>query len=868
MRIAVMAAAICLATVGLSAAAESNAAIRKDTDIPAEGLGPALETLARTYEFQVLYRTEVVGELRTQGAAGTMTAPEALNRVLTGTGLSFKYLDDHTVTIVPIATSTATFAAPLNGAGTSSTQDAATEQKEVKKNSSAQFRLAQVDRGTNPQSTAVEAITTSHESAKKTQLDEVIVTAQKRDERLQDVPVPVTAISAQSLLDQNAVRLQDYFTQIPGLSLTPNALSASTLSIRGITTGGYANPTVGVVVDDVPYGSSTWIGGGLTLPDIDPGDLARVEVLRGPQGTLYGASSMGGLLKFVTVDPSTDGINGRVEAGTDTVYNGAQLGYNFRGSVNVPLSDTLAIRASGFTRQDPGYIDNPVLHIDGINEEHANGGRLALLWRPSDVLYVKLSALYQNTKSDGANDTDIQAGLQDLQQSYVRGVGGYDRTIQAYSATVTAKLGIAELSSITGYNINAFHDTWDFSYFFGPYTQAQFGVTGTPVASRNSTDKFTQEFRLSVPIGQKLDWLLGAFYTYENSTFSQTIYAANPTTGAVVGTWYYNPFPTTYREYAAFTDLTYHITDRFDVQVGGRESQITQTFNQVFVGPYDPVFLGSPSPVIYPETAAKSNAFTYLLTPRFAVSPDLMVYARLASGYRAGGINAVPPNVGLPLQYNPDKTQNYEIGVKGDVLDHSLSFNASVYYVAWKAIQLSLLDAQLGEGYNGNGAGAKSQGVELSIESKPLKGLTIAAWIALDDAELTEALPPASVAAGAYGVSGDRLPESSRFSGNLSMQQDFSLTKNLTGFVGGSLSYVGDRLGIFQASTTQRQYYPSYAKTDLRAGVIYNSWTTTLFVTNLTDKRGLLVGGLDYYPPQGFVYITPRTVGVSLAKTF
>ena len=134
------------------------------------------------------------------------------------------------------------------------------------------------------------------------------------------------------------------------------------------------------------------------MPDFDPGDLQRIEVLRGPQGTLYGASSVGGLLNFVTVDPSPAGVSGRLEAGGNSVQNGSELGYTFRGSVNVPLSSDFAVRASAFTREDPGYIDDPVLDLKGVNEDRASGGHLAALWQPSETFSLKLSALYQKIK--------------------------------------------------------------------------------------------------------------------------------------------------------------------------------------------------------------------------------------------------------------------------------------------------------------------------------------------------------------------------------------------------------------------------------------------------------------------------------------
>src|SRR5207248_1653206 len=153
--------------------------------------------------------------------------------------------------------------------------------------------------------------------------------------------------------------------------------------------------TVGITVDDVPFGSSTISGGGLAVPDFDPGDLSQIEVLRGPQGTLYGASSLGGLIKFVTVTPPTDRVSGNLQAGVSSVRNGDEVGYVYRGAVNAPLSDTWAVRASGFVRLDPGYITNPVLNIKGLNTARADGGLVSTLWQPAQNFSVKLSALLQ-----------------------------------------------------------------------------------------------------------------------------------------------------------------------------------------------------------------------------------------------------------------------------------------------------------------------------------------------------------------------------------------------------------------------------------------------------------------------------------------
>lgn len=695
------------------------------------------------------------------------------------------------------------------------------------------------------------AVAAAAEQNQPGELEHVVVTAQKRSENLQDVPVPVTAIGAETLIESNQLRIQDYFTSVPGLNVMPSVQSNQTLSIRGITTG-IGNPTVGITVDDVPYGASTNNGGGRVVPDIDPGDLARVEVLRGPQGTLYGASSLGGLLKFVTRDPSVDGFSGRIQVGSSSVQNGDELGYNVRGSVNVPLSDTLAFTASGFTRSDAGYVDNVLTGENGVNQVDAHGGRLSGLWRPSESLSLKLSALMQ--KIEGQGTSSVDAALGDLQQSRLPGTGWYDREAQAYSATVTADLGSVDLTAISGYNVNSFSDSLDAGFAYGGSAFTLFGVSGAELLSETETEKFSQEIRFSGPIGEKFEWLFGAFYTHEEAEVLFTRLALDPN-GVNVGRLQNSSLPDTFEEYAAFANLTFLITDRLDIQLGARESEISETFAQTVVSAQ-----GVAS--VVPELHTKANAFTYLVTPRFKITPDLMIYARLASGYRAGGPNPFPGGV-VPRQYDPDTTENYEIGVKGDFLGHTLIVDVSLYYIDWKDIQFSSL-SPTSTTYFTNGGAARSQGVELAVESMPLSGLTIAGWIAWNDAELTEAFPPGSTG---YGVSGDRLPNSSRLSGNLSVDQEFPLWGEVNGFVGGSASYVGDRVGPFRA-VAQRQAFPSYTQVDLRAGFRNDSWTANIFVTNVGDERGTLYGGLGALPSTAFNYIQPRTAGLSLVKAF
>ena len=819
----------------------ANAALAADpldrpvsVDIQPQALSKALLQFGQQARLQIMLASNVAANQTTGGIKGTYPAGEALSHLLRGSGLSYQ-AHDNTVTVSPAKLVSTARAEGQSASSSQSSSDSTTTADSTKKNELAD----------------------NNEVFQRRGLEEVVVTAQKREERLQDVPVPVTVVSADALISSNQLRIQDYASRIPGLDVVTNEYGAPQIAIRGITTGGFTNPTVGIVIDDVPYGASSVLAYGQEVPYVDPSDLARVEVLRGPQGTLYGASSIGGLIKYVTIDPSTEKVSGEVQAGASGVVNGAEAGFNLRGSVNVPLSDTVALRASAFTRRDPGYIDNVLTGERGVNRGDADGARLSALWQPSESLSLKLSALTQRTKTYGSSDVDVEPGVGDLQQSNVRGVGGYDRTVQAYSATLTTKIGDAELKSVSGYGRNSSHDSLDYTPSFGALTEKQFGVEGSPIFDHLNTSKFTEEVRLSMPVGPRLDWLLGVFYDHERSRGIEDILAAVPSTGEIVGSWVNINFPSTFEEIAGFTDFTFHITDQFDIQLGGRESRNRQTYMQTFVGPYT-TLLGKPSPYVDPEVGTGDNSFTYLVTPEYKISPNLMIYARLASGYRPGG-----PNFGLKPHYGPDTTKNYEIGLKGDVFDRVLSFDASVYYIQWNNIQVEFYDPSVASDFFVNEGNAKSQGAEFSVQSIPLPGLSIGAWVAFNDAVLTQNFPTTSTT---YGQSGDRLPYGSRFSGNFSVQQDVPFG-SVTAFAGGAVSYIGEREGNFTA-TPQRQIFPGYAKVDVRAGARYDLWEVDVFVNNLTDRRGILNGGLGTFVPVAFDYIQPRTCGLSVTRRF
>ena len=231
------------------------------------------------------------------------------------------------------------------------------------------------------------------------QSEEIVVTAQKRTQVLVDVPQSVTVVSGADLQNQQATNIQDYLKLVPGLQLNQSTLGSGRVILRGINTGSVA-ATVATYVDETPFGSSTSLSNGAQLaPDIDPGELDRIEVLRGPQGTLYGANSLGGLIKYVTVAPSTDAVHGSAQVGVESLAHGG-TGWSERAAVNLPVTETLAVRGSGFYRKDAGFMDDPT-HGRDVDSAKSYGGRASALFKPTPELIIRGTAVLQNLDSRG-----------------------------------------------------------------------------------------------------------------------------------------------------------------------------------------------------------------------------------------------------------------------------------------------------------------------------------------------------------------------------------------------------------------------------------------------------------------------------------
>jgi iron complex outermembrane recepter protein len=702
-------------------------------------------------------------------------------------------------------------------------------------------------------------------------LEQIVVTAQKKSENIQDVPVAVTAISAESLSDQNVNTLRDMFSQIPGLSYQ-GASGQNTIILRGIATSTSGNPTVAVTVDDVPFGSNQRGGGGANLyPDLDPSTLSGVEVLKGPQGTLYGASSLGGLLKYVTLTPSTDTLSGKVEVGNQFL-SGDGGGEYGRGSVSIPLvQNAVGLEVSAFYREDPGFIYDTLTHQDHVNYDHADGEYGALLIKPVDNLSVKFSVLDQRLFGNDGPDVQLNQNQQpvygDLQENVLN--SPYSSSNRLYAIHIDAGLGFANLTSVTGYGQTGWQNLTDYTAMFATIG-ALFGYPNDRelVPQIYHTNKLTQELRLSSIEGGKLDWLAGVFYQHELSSNGSQLNAIDETTGNQDAQLINQTKSTSYRETAFFGNATFHFTNAFDVAVGARVSHVVQTWIQDASGLIPVAEDGAHETI----SGATANPYTWQFSPRYKFADNLMTYLRIATGYQPAGPNTL--SVGVPTTYGSDNTIDYELGVKGMFLDNRLSFDASLFWIVWNNPQVAETSPTTQLTFLANAGKARSRGLELQTSYTPWAGMTLSGNAAYTDAMLTQSLPADS---DVVALAGNRLPYSARFTGYVSAEQRFDLHSDWTPYAAASVTYVGQRYSDFGALVAappdpERLSLPSYTTLDLRAGTYYGSWAFDFIVRNVTDDRGWVGGELNVSTTTASGYtvnvIQPRTYGVSASYKF
>ena len=709
--------------------------------------------------------------------------------------------------------------------------------------------------------------------------EEIVVTAQKRTQTLIDVAQSVSVVSGATLEQQGATNFSDYLKNVPSLQLVQGTPGQGRLVLRGINTGGVAS-TVAVYVDETPFGSSTGLANGAELAgDFDTFDIGRIEVLRGPQGTLYGASSLGGLLKFVTNQPSTSGFEGKALGGVEFT-DGGDMSYRGAGMVNIPLGETLAFRASGSYRKQGGFIDSIGTAGSNIrsntNDFESYGGRASLLWKPDTNLSVRLSALLQNLYVDGSSFVETDpATMKPLygsltQSEYLPQFSNVKYRL--YNATINYDLGPATLTWATSYG----QQLQSFRADFTANLSAALGGPYVYFDQLTQNRKWTQELRLASNGGDFVEWLVGGYYTREKARIFQNLKTAVPGTPGTL-TPIDLPFDyavynlaSRYEEIAGFANATLHLAPWFDIDLGGRYSHNRQRADQETDG----VLLGAST---IDNIRSSDNVFTWSVAPKIKFGKQASLYARVAKGYRPGGPNVIPTGAppGTPTTFEPDTVTSYEIGFKGDTADRRASIEASLYHIDWNNIQLAAVVN--GFGVNANGAGAEVDGAEITATLRPTTGLVTSVNFALNDAKLSGDTDPLVVGA----VKGDRLPFTAKYSVSVNADYQWDLGGDVTASIGGSIRSLSRQSGnydpVYLAAYGHFPKVRAYEVLDLRAGVAFGRYAINAYVNNLTNSRGITatqallgVAGLprNVDGAIGAGVLRPRTVGINLTADF
>lgn len=843
-------AILCLA----SYLARANDVARRNYFIAPQALSSALKEFAAQSHMQLIFSESDVGHAETAGVRGQLSPRKALAAILAGTNLEFEITPDQVIVVRK---------ADVTRAGANSTQPpsapapptAKPGAKEGKTASSDGFRVAQTDQAQTEGSAAV------------AQLQEVVVTAQKRKERLIDVPESVSVVSGSTLEQNGATQFRDYASTVPGLSFNTSGAGHTEITLRGVTTGVEdVSSTVGVYIDDVQVGSSSAYARGSDLAlDAALVDLDQIEVLRGPQGTLYGASTMGGLIKYETRSPNLVSSSADIYTGAASTADGG-MSYNEAVVVNAPLvTDEVGLRASGFYNHDGGYINDIGLGQKDANRADIYGGRVGLLAKPVSKLSIRVDAFLQDIRRDGTNEADFeQDGVPTygplLQSRKVP--EPFDQNFNLFSVDVTYDFGFAQLTSVSSYQYMASQTVLDVSPLYSSILSSLgYDYSGVGVTYDISTRKVTQEVRLASPTTDSIvSWLVGAYFTHENSNQPQGFSLRDADGNPVPDTIYSTTSPSTYREVAGFGDVTVDLTRKLSVTGGLRYADITQELAQQTSG----IFGTSSS-----DVRSQEDKITYLADAKYEVNDHVVPYLRFATGYRPGGANAVGinPATGQPLappSFQSDSLRSYEAGLKAETADGSLAVDTAVYDIDWTNFQVVTSRNGFGVILNAPG-GAIIRGAELSLQGRPSDEVVASGAFAYQDAYLSADAPDLG------GSEGERLPNVPRFTANVALDYTLrSLSWNPT--AGISFNYVSDKFASFDNSTSYPQFaIPSRTTVDLRAGADIASVHVNLYVHNMLDHRGEYSADTTVVPlgqPAQVSIQQPRTIGLSLSTHF
>lgn len=703
--------------------------------------------------------------------------------------------------------------------------------------------------------------------------DEIVVTAARREQSLQDVPAAVAAIKPDDFALKGLRQIGDIFNYTTGVKYTDGgAKGAGSISARGVPQSS-STPVFGIYLDDTPVSTNSAYSAGAALVfDGMLMDIERAEIIKGPQGTLYGATSVGGMMRYISRDPSLDEF--RVSAGVDlSTTDGGDWSKVYNGRVSAPLiEDKLGITLSGFFQDTGGYVDlvNPqtgdVLDED-VDDSEVVGYAADLLFRPNEALDIRLKYMKQET--DFGTSSAVQLAGATSDESLLGGyttidpVGDNSLDFEIMSGTISYDLGWGTLSSTSSHVEYAIGARADLTSLYGGLVDFFAGrnpgtTTLVELDQTAGSEKFVQEIRLTSERTDNIEWIAGLYYADED-TFNIQSAQATPAFDVFSIT-----FPSNYREYAAFGDITYFLTDQFDVTAGMRLSRNKTKLSYVTSG----ALLGVAD---IDNEAVKDTVDTYLFSARYRPTDNVSLYARVASGYRpaTSNIPIIDPVTGnnvAPPFVEADNSWSYEIGAKGTTEDKLFSYDVALWKIDWANFQAFTVFNGVNTGGNADD-GLSAHGFEGSFTLRPTNALSLLANVTYSKSTLNADEP------GFGGVEGEQLPNLPKWTGSLQTTYSFDVFDDWSGVVGGGLRYTGSAVSSFRNSISIVPVeVDSRVLADVNLSVTNGKVTVGLYATNLFNKNALL-NRRDNLLSDGStastgVFERPRTIGANVKVDF
>ena len=708
--------------------------------------------------------------------------------------------------------------------------------------------------------------------------EEIIVTANKRPENLQQIASGISSIDGDTLDTMGAFNFEGFAHLLTGLNYSDNGSGKKKLTIRGLSDGldydGELQSTVAVYINDLPLTSS------VSFPDLHMFDIERVELLRGPQGTLYGAGSLGGTLRIIT-NKAQPGENKSLLETTYSATRNGDPSYAINAMSNIPLGERLALRLVAYKKEDGGFIDNIKLDSDNTNRTKTTGARLAISYTPTDRLDISASIQYQHSDLEG--HARYTPALGDLITNSPIAETQHDNS-SFFNLTFHYDLDWAQLSSISAYYAGENDWYFDFSEYAYQSLHESYEQTGIEAVSGHQYDQtfniYSQEIRLISISENNWQWTAGLYFSKDDTPLTQAVTVNNLAsllgTAAVLpgGAFYigkdvifYGERQHEVKQKALFGEITYAFNEQWKATLGLRWSRITLKNDNWSYGIKN--LKSAPDNKGYQTSSGDIS--DSVVTPRagfeYYPNKDLMIYTLVSKGYRVGGTNsAIAVAEGASESYDSDTLWNYEIGFKSDWLEKRLLLNAAAYYLDWRDIQTKQIFADSSFGYITNANQAKVLGLELESVFNASDKFKFSTGINILNAELAKDFHDEGQLQGARG---DRLLGVPDFS----LQAAINYLRPLSGkmhFLSKlDYHYIGESCSQFESNreTTPQDSYGNYSVFNLRAGLsMKNGWETTLFITNLTDKRART--SVTTILEEKVYTIRPRTFGLALRYSF